>query len=307
LARSEPDDFYVSVRIRWRQPQSTPPMLKRPAGIPELPDAEHFEVFQLNGGSYTLVTKGSGTKSVRFGKGPTFFELERAGEDIGWGKSWAYVEDLIKQFQPDFDFTASEDNARFLLRTLKHLNELENRRYALWNHLQHSSPGKKKAKIPRVNPDRDVKAAILSDVMDLSSLDIAETLGFERVWKDPPKPWTLSDEKKRENATARTAAERGRELLRHFYGAEEWQQKVARMRALRAEWLALENQPRAQVYYLLAEARGTSIEAEERKALQDGFDELVRAWIAAWERGDRQTADEIKAADPRFDIALRQF
>jgi hypothetical protein len=61
------------------------------------------------------------------------------------------------------------------------------------------------------------------------------------------------------------------------------------------------------VYYLLAEAHGTSMEGEERKALQDGFDELLGDWVAAWERDDKQSAEKFKEADPRFSTALRQL
>jgi hypothetical protein len=96
-------------------------------------------------------------------------------------------------------------------------------------------------------------------------------------------------------------------LLEHFYGAEEWRRKVARMRAKRAEWLQLEDQTKAQIYYLLAEARGTSIAEEERTASQDGFDQLVDEWIAAWERDDEQAANQIGDMDPRFSVAIRQL
>lgn len=200
----------------------------------------------------------------------------------------------------------SEDNADLLLRTLKRLNQIENSAYALQDHLEYAVAGKERVRAPRENPERDVRTAILSDVMGLSSLAIKEELGLVRKWKRPQAHSTGATVK-REDATTRVAIKRGRALLEHFYGAEEWRRKVIRMRTKRAEWLELEDQPKAQMYYLLAEARGTSTAEEERTASQDGFDQLLDEWIAAWERDDEQAANHIKDKDLRFDVAIRQL
>jgi hypothetical protein len=184
------------------------------------------------------------------------------------------------------------------------LNAIENSVDALWNHLQYAGPDKKKAQAPVENPKSDVRAAILSDVMGLSSLKIREQLGLTRKWK---RPQDHSTTVKGEDATTRAAFKRGRAMLEHFYGAEEWRREVARMRAKRAEWLELENQPKAQMYYLLAEARGTSMAEEEHTASQDGFDQLLDEWIAAWEQDDQHIANQIEDRDPRFSVAFHQL
>jgi hypothetical protein len=307
LARSSPDDFLVLVRVRWRKAERIPPILARPADMPEIPNADDFEVLRRDDGSYTLIPKTWRTRPFRFGKGsPTFYELERAGEDMAWGKSLEYVSNLIKQYQPDFDYAASEDSAYFLLRTLKHLNKIVHATGGLLDHLEYSRPGKKNAHPLMENPERDIRAAILSDVMSLSSLDIKEELGLTRKWKRPQAHSTDATII-REDATMRAAIKRGRSLLEHFYGAEEWHRKVVRMRAKRTEWLELEDQLKAQIYYLLAEARGTTMAEEERAASQDGFDYLLDEWVAAWERDDKQAADQIEDMDPRFSVAIRRF
>jgi hypothetical protein len=307
LARSSPHDFYALVYVRWRKAESIPSILARPADMPEIPDADDFEVLRQDDGSYTLFPTTWRSRPFRFGKGsPTFYELERAGQMMGWGESLEYVSNLIKEYQPDYSYTVSEDNADFLLRTIKRLNQIENSVYALRDHLEYAVAGKKRVRAPRENPQRDVRAAILSDVMGLSTLAIKDELGLMRKWKRPQVHSTGATVK-REDATTRAAIKRGRELLEHFYGAEEWSRKVIRMRAKRTEWLELEDQPKAQMYYLLAEARGTSMAKEERTASQDGFDQLLVEWIAAWERNDEQTANDIEARDLRFDVALRQF
>ena len=73
------------------------------------------------------------------------------------------------------------------------------------------------------------------------------------------------------------------------------------MRALRARWLELDDQPKKQVYYLLAEDKGTSLEVEEAAAMQDGFDQLLEEWIAAHLRGDDRAAAWLMSKDPRFE------
>ena len=77
------------------------------------------------------------------------------------------------------------------------------------------------------------------------------------------------------------------------------------MRKKRAEWLELEDKD--QIYYLLAERRGTSITEERLAGRQDGFDQLLEEWLVAPEQDDQSTADEIWARDPRFQEALDQF
>jgi hypothetical protein len=76
---------------------------------------------------------------------------------------------------------------------------------------------------------------------------------------------------------------------------------AAQMRAERRQWIELENQPKKQMYYLLAEARHTSMEEEEHAGIQDGFDELLNEWLAAWEQGRQMKAESIQAKDLRFD------
>src|SRR5215204_3952494 len=104
--------------------------------------------------------------------------------------------------------------SNFLLRTIKRLNRIEKSVDALRVHLEYSRPDMKVTRAPMDNPKRDVKAAILSDVMSLSSLKIREQLGLTRKWKTPQAHTTAV---KREDATTRKAIKRGRALLEHFY------------------------------------------------------------------------------------------
>jgi hypothetical protein len=66
------------------------------------------------------------------------------------------------------------------------------------------------------------------------------------------------------------------------------------MRRERAQWNALADQPKKQLNYLLAESRHTSMVEVERTGIQDGFDELLDEWLAAWEQGDQMKAKNIQ-------------
>ena len=145
LARRSPDDFYLSVSVRWRRAESFPPPLGMLDGMPRLPDGDEFEVLRRIDGSYTLIPKRWRDPGLRFGKGrPTLYELERAGKDMGWGKRLRSVSNLIEQYQPGFDYTASEKNAYYLLETLKHYTKVRKAAESLRNFLEYTKPGKHK-------------------------------------------------------------------------------------------------------------------------------------------------------------------
>jgi hypothetical protein len=210
-----------------------------------------------------------------------------------------YGNNLIRQYQPDFDYRNSAEEARLLLHTLERINQVRQSVKDLQNYLWYSKPNKNKAVSPVKDPQRDVRAAVLQDIFDLSTLRIGEVLGFKALSD-------LDKARKHENATVRAAAQRGRELLHHHFGVDGWRQKVERVRANRAQWHELEDQPKGQVYYLLAECHGTSIEEEKKRASQDGFDRLLEEWIAALMCEDMQTANRIVDRDPRFEEVIRQ-
>jgi hypothetical protein len=303
MARRPPEQLWLFAAVRWREAEEVPAIISVLSEIPEAPRGYDFKVVRRGDGSYTLEPQG--WQKPKIDGVLSLFDLARQSNvAFGYAEYLEYGSNLIKQYQPDFDYTESEEQAELLLHTLERVARVRESVESLRNYLWYSKPNKSKAIPPVKEPERDIKAAILQDVWSMNTLDIAETLGFERVWKDPPKPWTLSEKKKRENATVRTAAERGRELLQHFYGAEGWQNVAERMRAERRNWLELENQPKKQVYYLLAEARHTSMEEEERAGIQDGFDELLDEWLAAWERSDQMKVENIQEQDSRFESIL---
>jgi hypothetical protein len=303
MARRPPEQLWLFVALRWRVGKDVPGIISVLSEIPEAPRGYAFKVVRRGDGKYSLEPEG--WEKPKIDGVLSLFDLARQDHvAFGYSEYLEYGSNLIKQYQPDFDYSESKEKAELLLHTLERVAKVRDSAEALRSYLWYSKPGKGKAVPWLKDPERDVKAAILQDVWGMNTLSIAKVLSFERVWKDPPKPWTLTEKKKRENATVRVAARRGRELLEYFYGAEGWRRTAARMRKERARWNALADQPKKQMYYLLAEVRHTSMEEEERAGMQDGFDQLLEQWIAAWDQGDQMKAENIQDKDPRFSSIL---
>ena len=295
-ARSAPDRLLVGVYIQWRDAEQIPTLLSILSDIPPAPNDHDFEVLRRDDGTYTLITKIE--RYVNSNTGPTLYDLVRHDGFPPVGIDYLeYGSDIIKRYQPDFDYSTSEEHALLLLQTLKRINKVRESIQDLQNFLWHSTPESPNRAVPQMKtPQRDVKAAVLQDAFGLGTLQIGDTLGF----KAPSDP-----DIKRENRAVATAAQRGRELLHYYFGVEEWRQKAERMRALRAKWLEIGDQPKKQIYYLLGERRGTSLEMEEAAAIQDGFDQRVEKWIAACRRGDDRAAVRIMSKDLRFEQLAR--
>ena len=258
-----------------------------------------------NDGSYTLVPKMLRTFEARWGlgAGPFRYELTQQGRiPPAFQSFFDYGSSIIRQYQPDFDYSRSEVEANYLMRTLERINDVRKKAEELQRHLWYSDPKKHKAVPPVRDPQRDVRAAVLQDVFDLNTLRIGQILWFE-----PPSE--LESQRKRELAAVRLAARRGRELLHYHFGVEGWEDKVERVRILRAQWKQFDadDQVKKQVYYLLAERRGTSLEEEEAAAVTDGFDQLLEKWISARLRNDDDAASYLVGEDPRFEAFMRQL
>jgi hypothetical protein len=165
---------------------------------------------------------------------PRLYELTRQGRvTSGFHDYLEYGSNLIREYQPDFDYSRSEEEANLLLHTLERINKVRERVEDLQNYLWYSDADKTKEIPPVKDPQRDIRAAVLQDAFGLSTLRIGEVLGF-----DPP--FDLERQRKGELAAVRVAAQRGRELLHYYFGADEWTQKAARIRALRALWFELD-------------------------------------------------------------------
>jgi hypothetical protein len=148
--------------------------------MPGAPQGHDFEVIKRDDSKYTLVSKALRTFEERWGMsesdvGPTRYELTRQGHiPLGFDDYLEYGSDLIRQYQPDFDYSESEEQANLLLHTLERINRVRESVEDLQNYLWYSDPKKNKAVPPVRGPQRDVRAAILQDIFDLNTFQIDE-------------------------------------------------------------------------------------------------------------------------------------
>ncbi len=320
----------VGVNLRWRGARDDPALAEL---LTALPPGEELVPIKLVDGRTELAFKS--WKRMRFGKGPPIFESARHHYE-GWAGGPAdrlaqarkRLTNMIRPYVPNFDDYTDEEQVDFIIRTQEKINAVRDSVEALIAHLEYAAPDKRKAFPPLKNPRRNIQAAVFCDVMG-SSRRAGELLGV---------PLPRSDEVRHENQTVRTMAEPGRKLLCSYFGEAEWKTKVARMREYWRWWEQYNSldDPKEQVYALLAKARGTSPEQERLFAEQDGFDRKLEEWIAVvesrfklqetldqWEyhnqgdaewtsverkrRGFQDEQFRIQKTDERFDKALSVF
>jgi hypothetical protein len=227
VARSSPERLRVWAFVQWREAEQVPNLLSHFAEIPGEPIAHDFEVLRRDDGKYTLIPKD--LQYVEYKDGYSLYDFARQGK-VELSRDYIeYVTNIIKQYQPDFDYSRSEEEAHLLLGTLERINKVRESLDDLQKYLWYSNPGKNKAVPPIRDPDRDVKAAVLHDAFDLNTFQIGEILEYF-------PPYGQGTQSKHEHAAVRLAAQRGRELLHYHFGAKEWKQKAERIRALRGSW-----------------------------------------------------------------------
>jgi hypothetical protein len=297
IARGSVDRGSVQIEVKWRGQEAEPAIFSSWDEVPKpIPDVVKL---RRDDGEIGLVP--AAWRTMRFSNGPSFITLARRRPG-GLGTTpqlsvvvpWATQ--LIEHYHPDFNDWLPEDRTDYLMLTLDKLREASKSVEGWRGHLEYAGPRKSKAVPPVKEPERDVKAALLKEILDLGSLRIGEELGFS-----PPSEPAI----KRENRAVSMAISRGLGLLEHCFGVEGWQDKKRRMRNERARWLSMSGRPKQQFYFLLAELRGTSAEEEERIATDDGFDKLLDKWLAADDHEDHQRAIRIQLSDPRFDAFSR--
>jgi hypothetical protein len=296
IARGSVDSYSVRVRVRWRVPESTQPVVTL---LDDLPEPVDVVSLRRDDGEIELVPKS--WQGSRFGNGPTLYEMARRTPG-GLGpvpqvrEAIEHAEQLLAAYRPDFTDYTVEEKIQLVLGVIDRVNDVAKRLTRLEGYLEFADPGRKA--VPYIeDPERDVMAAIISEVLGLGSRGVGEVLGI---------PAEQSSDIKGENRAARRAARRGRILLEYRFGSEGWASRVERMRRLRRRWLELEDDPRQQFFMLLAELRNTSVEEEQRLAAGDGFMGVLDRWARAFEEDDLSTAVCLQREDARFG-ALRRL
>src|SRR5215213_8074594 len=80
-------------------------------------------------------------------------------------------------------------------------------------------------------------------------------------------------------------AKLGRVLLHENYGRSEYEAMIVRMQRYHRWWKWFDSieDPREQMYVLLAEAQGTSAKDEQLRAAEDGFADTLEEWVGVVE------------------------
>ena len=296
VARKNPEA--IGVVVDWRQIRGDPALAELLAALP--PRAT-FVPMKVVGGSTELVP--ASWKSLSFGDGSPIFEAARRNYGA-WaqGQRWVkvpsvdrapqYLTGMIRRHVPNFDEYTENEQIDFIVRTQDKIDDIWESVEALIVHLEYSAPDKHKALPPLREPLRNIKAAVFMDA--LGSRRTGELLGIGL---------SKSDESRNENQTVRKMADRGRQLLHSYFGETAWKNKVERIRKYHQWWERWESldDPKDQIYALLAKARGTSSEQERLSAEEDGFDKLLDEWIAVAEQHQSaiETSDRSENLDSR--------
>ena len=287
----------VSVCVTWRCVDDDPVLAALIAG---LPPENYFIPIRLADGRTELAVDHPDArlswKHLRFGKGPPIFELAKhnyeawAGEGLGsrLARDRKQLTDMIRRHVPKFDDYTDKEQVDFIIRTQKKVNAVRSSVKGFVNHLEYASPDRYKAVPPLKDETEKVRAAVFSELMD--SRRAGELLAVRH-----------NDKTRYENQRVRKMAKLGRRLLCGYYGAAEYGAKINRMQRFYKwwEWFnSIEEDPKEQIYVLLAEAHGTSAELEKHRAEEDGFVEKLDEWIAVVE--PRLKAQEM-AWEHRYD------
>lgn len=302
----------VIVQVTWRGARNDPTVAALLAALPSstviIPGFPHISLrklvpIKLLDGRTELAPES--WKGLRFGKGRPIYELARKNFEA-WSGGGSFLEGarrseigrMTRRLVPGFDDYSVKDQIDFMKRTVKKVEAVERSVGDLIKHLEYAKPDTARAANPLKEPTAKVRAAVFSDMLN-STRRAGELLGV---------PVPQKDQDRHENQTIRKSANLGRALLYEYYGKSEYEAKIVRMRRYHHWWErydAIED-PREQMYVLLAEAQGTSTDHEKRLAFEDGFGEKLEEWVAVVEQ--RLNADETlqRSEDPAEEEGARQ-
>jgi hypothetical protein len=145
-----------------------------------------------------------------------------------------YLLPLIRYYRPDFDGRSPEEQQELIEKTCGYVNDFLSSLLKLRGFLEYGAPDQKKLTPAIKEPARDVRAAVLYDVDELSYREIGE-----RMRVSPPDLGI-----KGENQTVRKMADRGRRILEEAFGKEGWRKRAEKMKAERAWWQSLSDEQR---------------------------------------------------------------
>ncbi len=167
-----------------------------------------------------------------------------------------YLLPLIHYYRPEFDNRSPEEQQDLLKKACDYINGFLESLRNLQAFLEYGAPNQKKLTPAIKEPKRDVKAAVLHDVDELTHRQIGERM------KIPLPP--ISKEKGG-HVTVREMVKRGRGILEEAFGKVGWWERVERMKAEKARWWSLSEEERDKQWDAETTALQFGISIEEAR------------------------------------------
>jgi len=266
----------VSAHFTWRGAKEDPVLDALFAGLPA---GSGLVRINLLDGRTKLAPRA--WKGLRFGKGRPIYESAR-GNFEAWSGGRSFLEEarrseigrMIRRLVPDFDGYTDKEQVDFMVRTQDKIDAVKQSANDLADHLEYARPDTPRAVPPRKELALKVRAAVFSDILK-STRRAGELLGI------PHKDKVA----RHENQRVRKMAKIGRDLLHDYYGKSEYEAKIERIQRYYGwwKWFSSIEDPKEQMYILLAEVHGTSAELEKRRGNEDGFTEKLDEWVTVVE------------------------
>jgi hypothetical protein len=133
--------------------------------------------------------------------------------DVSAGRSLRYVQLLLRHYRPDFDSMTKEEQVALTTRFVEHANELLDALRKLSACLQYGDPYRGLPNTPMKQAARDVRAAELRDIEELTHKEIGSRLEV--------KPYK-HDADRNDNTAVRTrCVPNGRNILKKVLGLDD--------------------------------------------------------------------------------------
>jgi hypothetical protein len=144
----------------------------------------------------------------------------------------SYVLSLLQYYRPSFDELPHEQQLDLIAQAGERVNTLLTAARQLVEFLEYGAVDQD-LRAAAEDANRDVRAAVLKDVEDMSLIQIAERLGLNITEK-------YRDQ--RDHPRVRQMSKRGRKMLESALGKEGWRKQVAAMKAEAKRWQKLSSE-----------------------------------------------------------------
>jgi hypothetical protein len=161
-------------------------------------------------------------------------EIKRATVgDVSAGRSLRYVQLLLRHYRPDFDSMAKEEQVALTTRFVEHANEFLDALRKLSDCLQYGHPYRGLPNTPMKQAARDVRAAELRDIDELTYKEIGSRLEV--------KPYKHDADRNDDTAVRTRCVPNGRNILKKVLGLDDegYNEYIEAKKAEAQKWSSL--------------------------------------------------------------------